>query len=262
MLFFVFVARAADAIATVNFLVQRFNGDPGKVLITGHSRGSLSTMFIGLHNDRIAKLWTAFAPIAHFDGAHVTKYGKKPWQIFPPYPNGTAKDAAVRLKRVGTRPVFVAGECQDATGQAMTFLNSTGIDLANFTVLGLGFIDHDSKCLLRPDPMGTRTKLRVWVAKVLDVTMPIVPRSPVKSDDHAAVDSCTSDLNCSLFGVCTRSRPTTTTAAGRAGFAGGVCVCDPGFEGPRCGSMRLKPVAFPQGYVHNQSASVFLKRCW
>ena len=101
-------------------------------------------------------------------------HDKKPWQIFPPYPNGTAKDATVRLKRVGPRPVFVAGECQDATGQAMAFLNSTGIDLANFTVLGLGFIDHNSKWPLRPDPMGTRAKLRVWVAKVLDVTMHVV----------------------------------------------------------------------------------------
>ena len=179
------------AIATVNYLVQRYSGDPDKVLITGHSRGSLSTMFIGLHNDRIAKLWTAFAPIAHFDGAHVTSYGKKPWQIFPPYPNGSAKDATVRLKRVGPRPVFVAGECEDSTVQAMTLLNSTGIDLANFTVLGLGFIDHNGKWPLRPDPMGTRAKLRVWVGKVLGVTMPPVPpafngeiRSPQKSDDH------------------------------------------------------------------------------
>jgi len=65
------------AVATVAWLTQRYRGDPAKVLITGHSRGSLATTYIGLHDDRIAKLWTAFAPIAHFDGAHVTS-------TFPP----------------------------------------------------------------------------------------------------------------------------------------------------------------------------------
>ena len=151
--------------ATVNWLVQSYRGDPTKVLITGHSRGSLATNYIGLHNDRIAKLWTAFAPIAHYDGAHVTS-------TFPPYPNATAKDATERLGRLGPRPVFVAGECEDATAQAQTFLNQTGLDLANFTVRGLGFIDHNGHWPLRPDPLGTRKELRAWVGKALGVTMP------------------------------------------------------------------------------------------
>ena len=40
----------------------------------------------------------------------------------------------VRLKRVGRRPVFVAGECDDATGEATSFLNRSGVSLVNFTV--------------------------------------------------------------------------------------------------------------------------------
>lgn len=82
---------------------------------------------------------------------------------------------AVRLRRVRGRPVFVAGECVDATQQAMTFLNSTGVDLSNFTVRGLGFIDHCSHWPLRPDPMGTRAALRQWVGRVLSVAMPPTP---------------------------------------------------------------------------------------
>ena len=80
-----------------------------------------------------------------------------------------------RLQRIGPRPVFVAGECEDATGQAMRFLKASGIDLANFTVRGLGFTDHSSVWGLRPDPMGTRNELRAWVGKALGVTMPVTP---------------------------------------------------------------------------------------
>ena len=36
------------AAATVKFLVHHYSADPAKVLITGHSRGSLSTNYIGL----------------------------------------------------------------------------------------------------------------------------------------------------------------------------------------------------------------------
>jgi hypothetical protein len=156
-------------IATVNMLLERYNGDASKVLLTGHSRGSLATNYIGLHDDRIAELWTAFAPIAHYDGAKKTS-------TFPPYPNSTSKDAEIRLQRVGPRPVFIAGECAEATVITMKYLNATGYDLANFTVRGLGFIDHNSHWGLRPDPLDTRAVLREWVGRVLAVEMP--PTAP------------------------------------------------------------------------------------
>jgi len=47
-----------------------------------------------------------------------------------------------------------------------------------------------------------------------------------------AAGSCTSALNCSLFGEC-RS---------------GACVCDAGWGGSECATMQLLPVTFPQGY--------------
>ena len=61
---------------------------------------------------------------------------------------------------------------------------------------------------------------------------------PVKGDDEGA---CTSDLDCSLNGVCTA----------------GSCSCDRPWTGASCGVLGFKPVAMPQGYgmVPNRSAT-------
>lgn len=48
----------------------------------------------------------------------------------------------------------------------------------------------------------------------------------------AVSTSCTSDLDCSLNGVCTS----------------GSCVCDKPWSGQGCEKMNFKPVTFPQGY--------------
>jgi hypothetical protein len=56
------------AIAAVKQVMQRYNIDPSRVLLTGHSRGAIAVNYIGLWNDEIASLWTAFAPTSHYDG--------------------------------------------------------------------------------------------------------------------------------------------------------------------------------------------------
>ena len=53
----------------------------------------------------------------------------------------------------------------------------------------------------------------------------------LKSDDDTAA-GCSSDLNCSLNGVCTS----------------GSCKCDKPWYGPDCSLMMFLPVSFPQGY--------------
>eukprot|EP01052_Picozoa_sp_SAG31_P059929 SAG31_NODE_19166_length_610_cov_1.140900_1_plen_112_part_01 len=45
--------------------------------------------------------------------------------------------------------------------------------------------------------------------------------------------ACTSDLDCSLNGVCT---------------AAGSCACDRPWSGHACEKMNFKPITFPQGY--------------
>ena len=129
-------------------------------------------MYFGLYDDRMSSLWTAFVPIALFDGADVGRWGKHKSQKFPPYPNASVVDAEARLRRLNGRPVFHAGECISATVNTMAYLNQTGIDLSSFTVRSLGFVDHTSLWALRPSPLGTRAELRAWVGRVLDVPMP------------------------------------------------------------------------------------------
>ena len=46
----------------------RFGGDPTAMVLTGFSRGAIACGFIGLRNDRIAKLWKGFHLCQHFDG--------------------------------------------------------------------------------------------------------------------------------------------------------------------------------------------------
>ena len=46
---------------------------------------------------------------------------------------------------------------------------------------------------------------------------------------------CSTDEDCSLLGVC-------------GGKAAGVCLCDPGWQGPDCGQLKLAPVVPGSGY--------------
>ena len=55
--------------------------------------------------------------------------------------------------------------------------------------------------------------------------------SRTRADGSAAL-ACTSDLDCSLNGVCT----------------GGSCACDKPWSGAACESMNFKATTFPQGY--------------
>eukprot|EP00037_Helgoeca_nana_P026015 m.289665 g.289665 ORF g.289665 m.289665 type:complete len:449 (-) comp27112_c0_seq3:3594-4940(-) len=61
-----------------------------------------------------------------------------------------------------------------------------------------------------------------------------------------ASPSCTSDLNCSLFGEC----------------RGGACICDAGWGGPQCATLQLLPVAFPQGYGMDRSRQADVNTSW
>jgi len=100
-----------DTAATVQYaktnvprIIEEYGGDPNAVFLCGFSRGAIAVNYIGLHDDEIAKLWTAFIAHDHFDGA-------KEWR-------GTAWGAPLeayraaasnRLLRVKGRPYMVRG---------------------------------------------------------------------------------------------------------------------------------------------------------
>jgi hypothetical protein len=144
------------AIAAVNSVIDRFGVDRERVLLTGHSRGALAVNFMGLHNDEIASLWSAFLPSSHYDGV------REGWAD----PGSDNASALTRLKRIAGRPVYIVAECDLATTYAREYLQRTGIDLANFTIQGTGFGDHNSFWSLRPDPGHARDNLRKWLSRI------------------------------------------------------------------------------------------------
>ena len=49
-------------------IIAEFNADPNAVFLCGFSRGAIGVNYLGLRDDEVAKLWTAFITHDHFDG--------------------------------------------------------------------------------------------------------------------------------------------------------------------------------------------------
>lgn len=84
-------------------IIERFNADKRVVLLCGFSRGAIGVNYLGLHNDRIAALWTGFVTHDHYDGLREwrgTTWGAPLAQY--------RRDAVERLRRVGNRPYLVS----------------------------------------------------------------------------------------------------------------------------------------------------------
>ncbi|TWU01103.1 hypothetical protein [Stieleria varia] len=96
--------RATVEYAKLNVprIIERFNADPDAVFLCGFSRGAIGVNYIGLHDDEIAKLWTAFISHDHFDGV---RQWNTPWGS--PLQQYQA-DARKRLERVGNRRYWVS----------------------------------------------------------------------------------------------------------------------------------------------------------
>jgi len=106
---------------------------------------------LGLRDDEIAKLWQAFIPYGHCDGA-------TEW----PYSDSDATSAIELMKRLNGRLSFI---CLEGTGEkTRRFIATTGV-LAPFTFQEVPFRNHSDEWLLRPSP--GRTALRAWVRELL-----------------------------------------------------------------------------------------------
>jgi hypothetical protein len=147
-----------DAEATVDYCLETvpricrdFGGDPNRVLLCGFSRGSIACNYVGLRNDRIAKLWRAFVCYSHYDGV-------RRW----PYADWGGDFALERLRRLKGRPQFICQE--DSVEETRKYISSTGIR-GDFTFQTLPYRNHNDTWVLRPIPL--RAKLRAWVHRVL-----------------------------------------------------------------------------------------------
>ena len=110
-------ATVAYAKTCIPRIIEKYQGDPDKVILCGFSRGAIAASYIGLHDGDISKLWSAFFTSAHFDG--VREWPGTSW--------GTPLDkyraeAITRLRRVNSRPWLVNQE-----GDIAAFLKESGL---------------------------------------------------------------------------------------------------------------------------------------
>lgn len=96
-------ATVAYAKRNVPRILNEFNARRNAVFLCGFSRGAIGVNYLGLHDDEIAGLWTAFVSHDHFDG--VRAWGRTSWGT--PL-NRYREEAAVRLRRVNGRPYLVS----------------------------------------------------------------------------------------------------------------------------------------------------------
>jgi hypothetical protein len=135
-------------IETVEDVCRRFGGDPRRVILSGFSRGSIACFYIGLHDDKIARLWSGFFCHSHLDGVN-EKWG---------YVGADRVSALARLKRLGARPVWFSWE--ENLDAAKRYLENTGL-AKHFTIERFPYPNHTAEWVLRDLPL--REKARSWL---------------------------------------------------------------------------------------------------
>lgn len=185
-------ATAAYAKEAVPAICKQWGGDPAKVILVGYSRGAIACNYIGLHDNKIAKLWRAIIPVSLYDDGHI------PWDMTPEEQHR----APERLRRLGNTPQLIAGEYCSVPQQgsdkslleAIKQKNLTSFSAAktelglvpitevtgtrkfiannfpqgNFTFVDLPWVNHGSKVLLRDTP--ERRKIRQWLQEIVSHT--------------------------------------------------------------------------------------------
>lgn len=126
-----------DEQATVDYakinvprIIDEFNADPGAVFLCGFSRGAVGVNYLGLYDDEVAQLWTAFVTHDHFDG--VREWKNTDWGT----PLEVYREGAIeRLRRVKGRPYLVSQNGDQYGTKA--FIASALPHADNFTILNI-----------------------------------------------------------------------------------------------------------------------------
>lgn len=161
-------------------IIKQYGADPNAVFLCGFSRGAIAVNYIGLHDDEIAGLWSAFVTHDHFDGARSwgTRWGAplKRYQA----------DAKERLARVGQRPYWVSQQGNHSASEM--FVRSALDDVNNFqfAYVNVGSIlgefpndtaktSHTDRWLLKPSI--ERQAVWGWMRKVIQSAAQRSPKS-------------------------------------------------------------------------------------
>ena len=166
-----------DANATVAYakryvpeIVAQFGADPNAVFLCGFSRGAIGINYLGLHDEEIAKLWTAFISHDHFDG--VKEWRGTAWGS----PLKEYRRAALRrLERIRGRPYLVSQNGRNDGTEA--YLRDALPTVGNFSfnyinaqeILGkfpnrFAKAGHTDRWAIKPSPARTRTW--AWMNRV------------------------------------------------------------------------------------------------
>jgi hypothetical protein len=138
-------------VETVDDVCRRFGGDSQRVILADFSRGSIACFYIGLHDDKIARLWAGFFCHSHLDGVN-EKWG---------YADADRVSALTRLKRLGARPVWFSQE--ENPDAAKRYLESTGL-AEHFEIEPFPYSNHTAEWILHDLPI--RKKARLWLKKI------------------------------------------------------------------------------------------------
>jgi hypothetical protein len=165
-------ATIAYAKRNVPRIISQYNADPKAVFLCGFSRGAIGVNYIGLHDEKIAALWSAFITHDHFDG--VKEWKRTEWGTpLEEYREGAVK----RLRRVGNRPYLVSQN--GANKESEEYIRSVLPDVSNFTfsyvrtaeALGkfpneFAIAGHNDRWLSKPSPFRTATW--AWMNAVVE----------------------------------------------------------------------------------------------
>ena len=164
-----------DQQATIDYLkrnvprvIKQFGGDSEAVILCGFSRGAIGANFLGLADDEVAKLWTAFVAHDHFDG--VRQWNGTDWGT----PLADYQTAATkRLQRVAGRPYYVR-----TSKATQAFIEQRLADTTNFTYYDVNMQEifgvipndivihsHNDRWLLKPSRY--RDEAWQWINEAL-----------------------------------------------------------------------------------------------
>lgn len=139
-------------LAAVEFVCKEYGGDLQRLVLSGFSRGAIACNYIGLRDDKIAKLWKCFVVHSHYDGV-------RRW----PYDDSDAESARSRLARLSGRAQYITHEGNlSATEQFLAESEKlAGKSLGRFTFVALPFPNHTDTWVLRD--IEPRRAARAWL---------------------------------------------------------------------------------------------------
>lgn len=145
-------------LAAIDFVCEKYGGDLSRLVLCGFSRGAIACNYIGLRDDKIAKLWKCFLVHSHYDGV-------RRW----PYDDSDSESARKRLARLNGRAQYITHEGNIAATEQFLAESEklAGKPLGKFALAALPFPNHTDTWVLRD--IEPRRSARAWLREQLQL---------------------------------------------------------------------------------------------